>query len=133
MLTIPTKPLSMNSAYPTNKQGRRFLTSEGAAYKTLIGIKARAVFPDLIGCQDTVRATVVVYGPILTKNGTVSKTAMDLDNCLKLMLDAVTSALGFDDSLIVSIQAEKQLADEWGFTLDLARMPWSFHEPTSCH
>ena len=52
-----------------------------------------------------------VLHPRLTKEGRASETRIDLDNCLKLVADALNGILWHDDRQIVRVTARKIYAE----------------------
>ena len=112
------KPLSLNSMYPTNRQGRRFLTTEGKAYKEAI----KRLCVDLRVNEGRLRFSYMVYGPILTKQGNISKTAGDIDGWCKALMDACCEAAGVDDSSVIEIHAKKTNATEWRVEFSLVNL-----------
>lgn len=114
-MRLKIKPLSLNQLYPSNRNGRRFLSKEGLAYKKAIqdAVKLNLKsFPDK-GYHLPLRFSYTIYGPFLTNKGQISKTAGDLDNYCKPILDAISQELGIDDSCVFKIEANKELANHW--------------------
>jgi Holliday junction resolvase RusA-like endonuclease len=112
---IEIKPLSLNQLYPSNRQGRRFLSKQGAQYKELIqqAVKLNSRYFPEKGYSLPLEFTYIVCGPFLTKSGTISKTAGDLDNFCKPLLDSVCQELEINDSCVFKITAEKRIANDW--------------------
>lgn len=101
-LKLFIKALSLNTAYPTGRNGRRFLSQKGKVYKEEIGWAARE--------QGL---------PLLTGNLSVDYTFAfsdnrkhDLDNLPKLFSDALTGIWFCDDSQIIELKARKVKADQ---------------------
>lgn len=117
MVTLKIKPLTFNSAYPTNRQGRRFLSNEGKRYKQEITRASLGAFP--VPESGPLLFIYEVHGPFLTKKGEISKTAGDLDGFAKLLLDAVCEASGCDDSRVFEIQARKLVSLDWAVKFGL--------------
>lgn len=116
-LTHPGKPLTFNSAYPTGRNGRRYLSPRGALYKKAICEISRGRFTVPLSGQLSFHYTV--SGPFITSRGTISQTAGDLDGFCKLLLDAVCEASGCDDSRVFEIVAKKVIAPEWSVSFHL--------------
>ena len=117
--TINIKPMTFNSAYPTNRQGRRFLSSEGKRYKAqIIAATPRLNLPP----QGQLTFKYIISGPFITLKGTISKTAGDLDGFAKLLLDAVCEAAEVDDSRVFRIEAQKLIAQDWSVSFELAEL-----------
>lgn len=94
--TIRTNPISLNHAYPSNKQGRRFLTKEGKEYKELIGWEAT-----MAGAFYTppIEVKLIFYFKDNRKR--------DVDNFIKLVLDSLSGIIYKDDSDVTAIYARK--------------------------
>jgi Holliday junction resolvase RusA-like endonuclease len=126
MITLATKPLTFNSAYPTNKFGRRFLTREGKEYKSIIARATIEHFYHLRNYKGTLTFMAEIHGPFLTKKGVPSKTAGDIDGFTKLLIDASCESLGIDDSLVWRIEFEKFHADDWFISYQIFPNPENF-------
>lgn len=110
-VTVHEKPLTFNSAYPTNNRGRRFLSTRGALYKKAIHDSCVGKFQ--VPPSGRLAFYYTVSGPFMTAKGTISQTAGDLDGFCKLLLDAVCDASGCDDSRVFEIVAKKAIAKDW--------------------
>ncbi len=95
-------PISTNRMY-RNFNGRMVLSAEGKAYKTTAGWLAKQAKIHLL--DGDVEFTVILH-PKLNKDGSASKTRLDLDNCLKCAQDSLNGIAWRDDSQIVKIYAE---------------------------
>lgn len=92
-------PPSTNNAYSTQKRGKkvvRVLSEEGRDYKEKAGWVAKAEameqgFTPLPGKR---------FAFMLVLHFPDDRYRRDLDNRIKLLLDSVSSALGFDDSRV---------------------------------
>lgn len=98
--------------------GNGFLRPESRLYKDLI---TREIKP--INDNDVIKIEVftTIYFPqerFFTKKGRISKTSGDLDNYVKLPIDAIFKGLGLDDSLITSHLIQKKVG-ELGFVIQL--------------
>jgi Holliday junction resolvase RusA-like endonuclease len=98
-IKVKTKPISVNSAYPGI--GRRFLSQEGKTYKEIIAWAGRKFDPtpgplhiDLTFCF-------------------ADNRRRDVDDYLKLSIDALTGIWYADDSQIQSLTAKKRKGDEY--------------------
>lgn len=93
---VKIQAMSMNHAYPSNRNGRRFLSNEGAAYKGEIIWAAKEAMrgADLMG---RTKVTLEFFFN--------NKRRRDLDNCIKLLLDSMTGIVYKDDSDIQEIHA----------------------------
>lgn len=113
------KPLSLNQMYPTGKNGRRYATPESKRYKEVIGLLAKKHYPEFMGYSSPLAVIITVLGPILTKKGEISKTAIDTDNIAKPIIDGIASSLGFNDSCVTSLFCRKSNAGEWSIAITL--------------
>jgi Holliday junction resolvase RusA-like endonuclease len=130
-VVIPFLPPTGNHIYGTNRNGTRYLTKEGAAFKT----KAVALIQNQklaeigrIERERTDRTIFVVqhvffFDPAdvlnmtfgaLDRNGKPKKGAaenrykkMDVENRIKVVADAFSKAIGIDDSLFFHSSASK--------------------------
>lgn len=107
LLGIPMPP-SLNNAYPSNKSGRRFKSKEYSLWEKDFGVwaflnpktmhEARLLYAGNKQKLELSCLYVFNYKRVICKDGTSKK--LDLDNRAKPLLDAVTKAIGFDDSVI---------------------------------
>lgn len=104
--TIKATPVSINAAYSTNYQGRRFLTSEGKTFKHICYWEAYHASREL--------KTLFKYPIELHLNFYLTnRLKNDLDNYLKLTIDGICGGkdekkhLFWDDREIKKIVAEK--------------------------
>jgi crossover junction endodeoxyribonuclease RusA len=103
--TIPGKPISINHAYGQQRNGRRYLTDEGAAFKIEVGYCA----------MNAMKSSINVYKyPIKVKIEYYfdDKRRRDIDNGIKLLLDSMTGIVWKDDSEIVCLEVWKDFSDE---------------------
>lgn len=96
-------PVSANR-YWRNFNGRMVLSCQATKYKRSVGA-TYAVEGGKYHHNGDIDVSIRLH-PKLTKNGLPSKTRIDLDNCLKVVLDALNNAAYRDDSQIVKIVAE---------------------------
>lgn len=96
-------PVSANR-YWRNFNGRMVLSCEATKYKRSVGA-TYAVEGGKYHHNGDIDVSIRLH-PKLTKNGLPSKTRIDLDNCLKVVIDALNNAAYRDDSQIVKIVAE---------------------------
>ena len=83
--------------------GRVVRSSEARSYKIICqGIATLSKHPKIDG---PVSVTVLLH-PKKTKSGAASKTRIDLDNALKVVIDAMNGVAYADDSQVVRIVAE---------------------------
>lgn len=93
-------PISANR-YWRNFRGRTVRSSEAVAYKERVAWENARSKPL---CSNV--AVIVILQPKLTKKGEASKTVMDLDNALKVALDALQGVAYNNDKQIRKISAE---------------------------
>ena len=82
---------------------------------------ARSRFFDLLGYEGHLSFKCKFIGEWHTKKGTISKTAGDLDNFNKLILDGISEGLGVNDAQIFKIETEKVLGDGFYFEFKVER------------
>lgn len=84
-------------------RNRLYASSEAKAYKleSALAAKFAGFYEPFTG---PVFLTVLLH-PKLTKKGEASKTRIDLDNCLKVAIDALNGVAWVDDSQIEMITA----------------------------
>ena len=104
--------MSLGRAWSQTKSGKRFLVKEAKDYKMLVAYYCKELSV-LDGYTGALKFTIEYRGPWLTRNKTISKTAGDIDNFQKLILDGLCEAYNFDDSQIMELNLKKVIADEW--------------------
>lgn len=88
-IVLPFPP-SANTAYPTNKNGRRHLSKRGAEFKQEAGILARQALAGVEVREGTlVHMDFALWFP--------TNRAADVDNFQKLAKDVICEVLGIDD------------------------------------
>lgn len=95
--TYKGNPISVNHAYSTNRQGRRFLSDKGKQFKEEIGWLA-AQESDWYENDVTVELHFY-FG---------DKRKRDIDNGIKISLDALTGVMFGDDSQITELHVFKR-------------------------
>ena len=80
---------------------RTYRTAEANKYRKLAQIEAYAANCFLFSCPVSVEVTLF---PKTTKTGQASRTVLDLDNCMKVALDAVQGILYENDKQIHRLQ-----------------------------
>lgn len=104
-LTIPP---SVNHAYATVR-GRRVLSLEGRRYKAAAeGMATIRAHEQRFQCPPTARLALALrlYFP--------NNRRRDISNCVKLVEDALASALGFDDCRVDRLLVERAAPDQSG-------------------
>lgn len=99
MILLPYPP-SVNRVW-RNFKGRTVLSPEGKAYKEHAAWICRSLTP----LTSEVEVYMILH-PRLTKEGKPSKTRLDCDNFLKVVLDSLNKIAFLDDSQVVRIVAE---------------------------
>jgi crossover junction endodeoxyribonuclease RusA len=100
-LTLPY-PVSANR-YWRIFNGRAVHSSEARSYREAVQYKAREKRVTPIAGDVSVH---VALCPELTKKGEASKTRLDLDNCIKVALDALQGVAFSNDKQVVKLIAE---------------------------
>ena len=102
-LIYDIKPISVNKAYATARNGRRYMTSDGKAYKESIAALTRNQSHKIKNSM-TYGTEIIFYGDFFTLGGKPRKK--DQSNFIKLLEDAVCNSIetydgiGMDDSQI---------------------------------
>lgn len=143
---IPLKPISTNASHKIKfaPRGRVFRGKKNEtvafersmmAYMTVI----RDAFKEFVKSYDRTQACIHVdayfYVPIddfFTKSKSkknprrhISRTSLDLDNCLKTAFDVMFRFMGIDDSNVAFINAQKIPTDgEWRMIFKLSIAPF---------
>ena len=110
-------PISANRYWRTFRN-RTVRSAEAQAYKNHVVGAALAAGERKI---DGDVAVMVTFHPKRTKKGEASKTCIDLDNSLKVVLDALNGIAYHDDKQIKRIVAEHGCAvDDGGVTVEVS-------------
>jgi Holliday junction resolvase RusA-like endonuclease len=116
-IKIEAEPVPLNRAYPTNRQGRRFLSKEGSDYKRLISIATRNAFlnqgftfnPE----TQYISTEFFFYSPkLFTKQHKLNKKKPDTSNLIKLLEDAIFETLGIDDCYNLDFSANYSYSEK---------------------
>lgn len=90
---IAPYPISANRYWRKTKTGRVYVSKEAQAFKKQFMPYFSSVY-DVLYCDVEVH---IKLSPKLNKNGTASKRVLDLDNCIKVTLDALNGVAWADD------------------------------------
>ena len=118
-------PVSANRYWRTivaKKQQRAltFVSDEAKSYKAECGWRAKAA-----GFKTPMRGFVELRVRLVPKNG----ICMDLDNCLKVTIDALKGIVYGDDAQVFKIVAERALPDPEGARLEVEVLPFEVGIP----
>lgn len=113
-LVLQHLPPSLNEAYSTFR-GRRTLSAKGASYKQLTTLELQRAYPAqvcLIRKDMPYRVEVNLFFDTMLNKGwpKTAKTRykrLDADNRLKLLLDALSEAVGIDDAQFLEVSVTK--------------------------
>lgn len=102
VLSLPY-PISTNRYWRTFRN-RQIVSKEAVAYKARVAAIAAEN-----GIKPTAKAVslTVQLIPKANKDGSASKVCLDLDNCLKVCLDALQGAAYDDDNQVEEIHAKR--------------------------
>lgn len=109
------KPLSLNQAFKTLRNGRRCKSKAYKDYETLLKWHLKTNSFSLIKFSETfdpeiheIYLDMIIYlTDFSTKKGAISKTAGDLMNMEKVTTDIIFKELELDDSFITSANLSK--------------------------
>lgn len=118
-VTLPYPPSA--NRYWRIAGNRLYPSAEALAFKRAVGLMARA--KGIRQASGPMSVGITLH-PRLTKRGAESKTRLDLDNALKVTLDALNGIAWLDDSQVVVIHAVvgAGVADG-GITVEVAPCP----------
>jgi len=106
ILHLNVKPISLNHAYPTGANGRRYLSQEGKDFKELVGWEAKKNWGSIWLGDKSLKFCVVLN---LRFSDHRKK---DLDNFIKIILDSLTGIVWDDDSQVVDLHDNKRIFGE---------------------
>ena len=98
-ITIPMKAVSVNQSYPSNKQGRRYLSDEAKTFRQGVQYHCVGKVPWKLTDQDKFE---VIVGFIFKDN-----RRRDVDDYIKIFFDSLNGMAWLDDSQIEQITAFK--------------------------
>ncbi|MHC4560626.1 MAG: RusA family crossover junction endodeoxyribonuclease [Planctomycetota bacterium] len=107
LVLIVDVPPSLNNLYATSRRhGGRFMTAQGRQYKKSVGWLT----------VDAMMRQVWEYkgGRIALGIGLVfpNKRRRDISNCIKILEDAISEVLGFDDRVVDSVLVQRLKNDK---------------------
>lgn len=114
---IPMVPPSMNKLYAINYRTKSvYMTPEARDFKS----KAKMFMTSMnVSSSDRFTLQLDVHTNWMCKNGNIKK--VDVHNMIKVVTDAVSERLGFDDSQIFSFTANKVQSNENYCTVTLEK------------
>ena len=95
-------PVSANRYWRTCR-GRTYRSAEATQYKA--AAKLAAARAGVVALDGPAAVSITLH-PKLTKRGFASLARMDLDNCIKVTLDALNGVAYLDDRQVVRLVAE---------------------------
>lgn len=114
---IPLLPTSMNKLYAINYRTRSvYMTPEARNFKSQAKMFIK---PYSVGKNDKLSFSLDVHTDWYFKNGNLRKA--DIQNLIKVVVDAVSERLGFDDSQVFSFSANKIQSTENYCTVTLEK------------
>lgn len=125
MKLILPYPVSANRYWisfyaPKAKRVFTGVTKEASAFKEECGWRARAA-----GCHEPFGGIVELRVALIPKN----KVCMDLDNALKVTIDALKGIVYADDAQVYRLVADRRQPDEHGARLEIEILPLVLDEP----
>lgn len=114
---IPLLPPSMNKLYAINYRTKSvYMTSEARNFKSQMKL---FITPFAINSSDKLSLKLDVNTNWYFNNGNLKKS--DIQNLIKVVVDALSERLGFDDSQVWSFTANKVQASESFIWLELTK------------
>jgi crossover junction endodeoxyribonuclease RusA len=99
---------------PKKPRALTFVSEEAKAYKQEVRWRAKVA-----GCRDPIAGLVELRILLVPKN----RICMDLDNALKVTIDALKDVVFDDDSQVFKITAERRDPDAAGARLEVEILP----------
>ena len=114
-VTILGLPPATNHLYPSGRDGRRHLSAEGRAWGQMVADECMAArVPPFIGRTHLhLRVDIDFVG---------MTDRRDIDGGVKILLDALAEALGFDDRWIDELHVCRRRRADWGVTVPQTRV-----------
>lgn len=114
---IPLLPPSMNKLYAINYRTKSvYMTPEARTFKSQMKM---FITPFEVKRSDKLDMKLDVYSNFYCKNGNIKRS--DIHNLIKVVVDALSERLGFDDSQVFSFTANKIQSDESFMWLELTK------------
>jgi len=111
VIELPFISISLNRLY-RQFRGRTIISAQGRDFKRMVSSHVRGSKLPFNADSGLMVQYIFQSNKFWTKKGTISKTGLDLDNCVKAMQDVVFQELGLDDSLILEMHLVKRLGTE---------------------
>lgn len=117
------KPLTLNQAFITLRNGRRARSSKYELFKKTIEKRLNLIeledFSDTFNqSKHALKMTMIVYlKDLYTKKGTISQKSGDIDNFTKCINDIIFKNTNLDDSYITELHISKNQGDKDCFLL----------------
>lgn len=117
-LYFEIEAITLNNAYPTSCQGRRFLSSRGKQFKHYISVKTKSEAKEFKADAKAYKLNLLLgFSNYFTKKNTVNKKRPDISNCIKLIEDSIFESLGVNDVNVVNITVEVVQENTTGFIM----------------
>ena len=111
-ITIPCKPLSTNHIYGRSKFGGTYLKKEAKQFKQMVSLGINQKF-NFNESKHYISVEYYFYmSDLYTKKGSINKKSLDLDNCLKILQDAIFDKLKINDAFILDQKSYKRYGNE---------------------
>jgi Holliday junction resolvase RusA-like endonuclease len=111
VIELPFISISLNRLY-RQFRGRTIISAQGRDFKRLVSMHLRGAKLPFKAESGLLVQYIFQSNKFFTKDGRISKTGGDVDNCLKAMQDVVFQELGLDDSLILELYVCKMPGPE---------------------
>lgn len=103
--TIEGKPVSTNHAYPTSRQGRRYMSKEGRQYKSLVADTAQYTYTHREPQEGPVQVHIeYTFG---------DKRRRDVNNYDKIIVDALEGIVFENDTQVDTLLLHKTYGDSF--------------------
>lgn len=102
---IEGKPVSTNTAYPTSRQGRRYMSKSGKEYKALVRDTAQYTYPHREPIDGPVQIHITyIFG---------DKRIRDVNNYDKIIVDALEGIIYKNDTQVNTLLLHKEYGDSF--------------------